>query len=150
MIQGNVLQNWQHIYQLSRLNIHRCITYTYVHVCVYLFCTVVCYGYVCLFVYTCTFACSCVYLISDFSLGLREHLSVDHPSTTHLPTQTLTPDRPLPIELWSVWKLVTHTTHPIILDGVVICLGMCNSHNTTQQQRNSQMGCGLFGNSELT
>ena len=62
MTQGNALQNWQHIYQLSRLNIQRCVTYTYVHVCGYLFSTVVCYGYVCLFVYTCTSACSCVYL----------------------------------------------------------------------------------------
>ena len=62
MTQGNALQNGQHIYQLSRLNIQRCITYTYVHVCGYLFSTVVCYGYVCLFVYTCKSACSCVYL----------------------------------------------------------------------------------------
>ena len=37
-----------HIYQLSRLKIQRCITYTYVHVCGYLFSTVVCYGDVCL------------------------------------------------------------------------------------------------------
>ena len=37
-----------YIYQLSRLNIQRCITYTYVHVCGYLFSTVVCYGSVCL------------------------------------------------------------------------------------------------------
>ena len=99
VIQGNALQNWQHIYQLSRTwyskmqyyilfcliiiiksevwttlfrarswnNGMRCmslyiLTHTYVHVCRYLFSTVVCYVYLCLFVYTCTSACSCVYL----------------------------------------------------------------------------------------
>ena len=62
MTQGNALQNWQHIYQLSRLNIQRCSKYTYVHVCRYSFSTVVCYRYVCLFVYTCKSARSCVYL----------------------------------------------------------------------------------------
>ena len=77
MTQGNALQNWQHIYQLSRLNIQRCITYTYVHVCGYLFSTVVCYGYVCLFVYTCTSACSCVYLHSCIDL-LHCHRFVSH------------------------------------------------------------------------
>ena len=51
-----------YIYQLSRLIIQRCITYTCLHVCGYLFSTVVCYRYVCLFVYTCKSACSCVYL----------------------------------------------------------------------------------------
>ena len=37
-----------YIYQLSILDIQRCTTYTYVHVCGYLFSTVVCHGYVCL------------------------------------------------------------------------------------------------------
>ena len=58
VIHGNAFQNWLHIYQLSRLNIQRCMTYKYVHVCGYLFSTVVCCAYFCLFVYTCTSVCS--------------------------------------------------------------------------------------------
>ena len=68
---GNALQNWQHIYQFFRLNFQRCITYTNVHVCGYLFSTLVCYEYVCLFLYTYKFACSCVYLaVSTYCLAI--------------------------------------------------------------------------------
>ena len=73
---GNALQNWQHIYQLPRLNIQRCITYTYVHVCGYLFSTVVCYGYVCL---VCVYMQVCVLMRIPSCIDLLPcHLFVSH------------------------------------------------------------------------
>ena len=67
--------SWQ-IYQLSRLNIQRCITYTYVHVCGYLFSTVVCYGYVCL---VCVYMQVCVLMRIPSCIDLLPcHLFVSH------------------------------------------------------------------------
>ena len=65
-----------YIYQLSRLNIQRCITYTYVHVCGYLFSTVVCYGYVCL---VCVYMQVCVLMRIPSCIDLLPcHLFVSH------------------------------------------------------------------------
>ena len=65
-----------YIYKLSRLNIQRCITYTYVHVCGYLFSNVVCNGYVCL---VCVYMQVCVLMRIPSCIDLLPcHLFVSH------------------------------------------------------------------------
>ena len=59
-----------------RLNIQRCITYTYVHVWGYLFSTIVCYGYVCL---VCVYMQFCVLMSIPSCIDLWAcHLFVSH------------------------------------------------------------------------
>ena len=58
------------------LNIQRCITYIYVHVCGYLFSTVVCYGYVCL---VCVYMHVCMLMRIPSCIDLMPcHLFVSH------------------------------------------------------------------------